>query len=711
MKRNHFQLILFLIMVLSASCYRQVSDPGSNPLLPGYFADPTVKKFGDTYYIYSTTDGIKLASGQPTVWISSDFLNWYNYELDIELPRGLTNCWAPDVLQGSDGKYYYYMGNCQYGCNIYGYVSDTPVGPWKALNDGNPVIPAGTSRDRLPALDAQFLIDDDGSLFSFFGTWCTSFGGMGWVEINPDNMVSIEKEGFIPIDQIPEAFEAAYPVKRNDTYILMYSAGDCRLSSYSAHYAYSDHPAGPYFYGENNPLLYSSEDGLIDGPGHHSLLLDGDNSVIVYHRHDNPHSTGGEFRQVCADSIVFLNDSTINSIRPGQIGVGALSRNTVNAKNLATGAVADASSSYHLISDATRYSVGPVNYIYEPGNAVDDNNGTMWKAGSNMLPQSLTLDLGRIRKLKRIMIQFEYPTFYYQYRIDVSSDSINWRLFSDKRDNRRSGSPVIDDNNMRARFIKITITGTENAGMFAAIWNVKAYRKKFPVPEFRNQEEKSGPGIIGKGELIMDMDMSSFNYGVLREPVPNPGSMGGDFIAVGGPVVMDHEGVKCIYFDGDSYLGLSKKAPESLAWNSSFTVSAWVNNPEVGHGECIMVWNSRENMLQSSYAALMYGKGNYGAMAHGDWAVDLRYKDLPPPGKWNHISVSFDGMKETIYVNGKKDSQVQLNLFVENDQILIGSSGPPRENFTGYIYNARLYDRTLTQEEIFQIMRDTDPVR
>ena len=28
------------------------NTPGAgNPLLPGYFADPTIKKFGDTYYI------------------------------------------------------------------------------------------------------------------------------------------------------------------------------------------------------------------------------------------------------------------------------------------------------------------------------------------------------------------------------------------------------------------------------------------------------------------------------------------------------------------------------------------------------------------------------------------------------------------------------------------------------------------------------------
>ena len=34
------------------------NTPGAgNPILPGYFADPTIKKFGDTYYIYATTDG------------------------------------------------------------------------------------------------------------------------------------------------------------------------------------------------------------------------------------------------------------------------------------------------------------------------------------------------------------------------------------------------------------------------------------------------------------------------------------------------------------------------------------------------------------------------------------------------------------------------------------------------------------------------------
>ena len=114
-----------------------------NPILPGYFADPTIKKFGDIYYIYATTDNEMLASGVPTVWYSKDFKYWYNYTMEVPSLESvnLRNFWAPDIIEGDDGRYYLYFGNCQAGCNIYGYVSDSPIGPWEKLNeDDTPVI-------------------------------------------------------------------------------------------------------------------------------------------------------------------------------------------------------------------------------------------------------------------------------------------------------------------------------------------------------------------------------------------------------------------------------------------------------------------------------------------------------------------------------------------------------------------------------------------
>lgn len=708
-------VVIVVLMVTSTMVCQQkgvlFNKMTGNPILPGYYADPTVVKFGDMYYIYSTTDGIKLASGAPSVWISKDFVNWFNYELDLQVPDGLTNCWAPDVFRATNGKYYYYMGNCEWGCNIYGYVSDSPMGPFKPINEGKPVIPAGTSKTNLPALDAQCLIDDDGSIYSFFGTWCTSFGGVGMAKINPNDMCTILQTGFIPIGQVPNAFEACYSIKRNGKYFLMYSSGDCRLSSYAVHYSVSDSPEGPFRPGRNNPILETTQDGTIDGPGHHSVLQEDNNYYIVYHRHDNPPSTNGEFRQVCADKLFFSDDETIEKVVATHSGVGYLGKDRVKAPNLAIGADVKASSSYHLVSQKTRYSIKGYDYRYVSENAVDDNNGTMWKAASSDMPQTLTIDLKKIKTLRRVMTQFEYPTFYYQYKIEVSVDSLRWELFSDKSCNRICGSPMIDDNHIKGRYVRITITGTEKSGLLAAIWNIKVFDQLFPLPEFMNLPKEGGPGVNSSKSMLVYLNAELLDTGNIQVPIANEGTLGGVFEKNGNPWVETVAGVKAIGLDGGSYLQLSKEAPASLDWNSPFTVSAWVFSPSVEEAKCIISWNSRENMLQSSYAAMMYGHGPYGAMAHGDGAVDLPYKEVPAAGQWHCITVTFDGMLENVFVDGKLDAQMPLMLYVEAEKIRIGASGDYVENFKGYIANARLYDMALTQEEVTNLYLESNPCK
>jgi xylan 1,4-beta-xylosidase len=689
---------------------QEVQDnPGNrNPLVPGYFADPTIRKFGDTYYLYATTDGVKLASGEPQVWISRDFVNWYNMEMEVPLPDGLTNCWAPDVIQGKNGKYYYFMGNCQENCNIYGYVSASPTGPWERLNGGNPVIPAGTGIKNLPALDAQFLWDGD-TLMAYFGTWCTSFRGMGWAAIDPNDMSTILRAGSIPIAQIPKAFEGAFPLKRNNTYLLMYSSGDCRLNTYAVRYAWAHTATGPFHEGRNNPLLTTSADGTIDSPGHHSVLQVGDASFIVYHRHNNPHSTGGEFRQVCADRLVFENDSTIVPVKAGHSGSDLPGANQVRLKNLALAARVQASSAYHLRADSTAFAPA-TDYTYRAAFATDDNNGTLWKAGSTSLPQSLTIDLGAPVPVKRTLIEFEYPTYYYEYRTEYSVDSISWTVFSDRTANRSSGCPMIDDGQCTARYIRITVTGTEKTGMYAAIWNVKVYDTLFELPSLKHPVSPEGPGAAHHNRLLVDLDATNLKPGILTEPVSNQGTLGGRFLLQGQPSVCEKDGIRSLYFDGSSYLTLNRKAPVSLDWNAPFTASAWVCNPEIGYGECLLVWNSRENMLQSSYAALMYGSGPFGCMAFGDGYVDLPYKTLPSAGRWHHLAVAFDGMTACVYVDGMLQVRYPVNLFVAAGAIHIGTSGEEAERFSGYLSSVQLYEGALDQTAIEKLMQTTDPI-
>ena len=82
------------------------NTPGAgNPILPGYFADPTIKKFGDTYYIYATTDGSGAGFGPAQLWCSKDFKNWTLMPMNWPDSHWI---WAPDVMQNeADGKYYY----------------------------------------------------------------------------------------------------------------------------------------------------------------------------------------------------------------------------------------------------------------------------------------------------------------------------------------------------------------------------------------------------------------------------------------------------------------------------------------------------------------------------------------------------------------------------------------------------------------------------
>ncbi|HEY5507440.1 MAG TPA: LamG-like jellyroll fold domain-containing protein, partial [Paludibacter sp.] len=487
--------------------------------------------------------------------------------------------------------------------------------------------------------------------------------------------------------------------------------GDCRLSSYAVHYSVSDHPEGPFTPGKNSPILVTNDDGTVDGPGHHSVLKEGNDYYIVYHRHDNPHSTNGEFRQVCVDKLIFSDSVTIEKVVPTHEGVGLLGKNQITTTNLAYTAKVSASSYYHLVSNPTAYSRTGYDYNYLPENAVDDNNGTLWKAASSDVPQSLVVDLGKVQQVQRVATQFEYPTYYYQYKLEVSTDSVHWQLFSDKTTNRRCGSPMIDDNKLSVRYIRLTISGTEKSGVIPAVWNIKVYADLFEVPTFQNDASAEGPGMQSSKSLLVDFKVAVQKVGSVITKIPNKGTLGGCFDANGKIVVATIAGVKAVILDGKSYLKLSKKAPASLDWNSPFTASVWVYNPTVEMGECLLAWNSRENMLQSSYAALMYGTGNYGAVAHGDGAVDVAYKEVPAKGQWHHIVVTFDGALENIYVDGKLNTQSPLSLFVEKGDILIGASGEPTENFSGYIAAAQLYDRAMKTSEVLKLMKNTRPLK
>ena len=434
--------------------------PGNfNPLVPGYFADPTIEQFGDTFYLYATTDGNGGGRGPATVWVSRDFVNW------VLVPMNWPTTpyyWAPDVVRSSDGRYYLYYNQ---PCSTYGAVSDTPVGPWTPLTAGDGlVIPDHLVQDVI-TLDTQVFTDKDGTRYGYWGTWGVfPKSGCGIGVFNAD-MKSFARLGMIPNTQAKDFFEAPFMIERDGTYYFTYSSGSCHDASYRVQYAVGNRPDGEFTMGPNNPILESTADGTVHGPGHHSILKHGDDYYIIYHRHDIPVTPNGMHRQTCADRLEFEGKGVIKKVRPTHRGVGPLGPQARGA-NLTFQRPVTASSQY---CDTLR------NHDYQPAYAVDDNNATLWRPGDNRMGHWLTVDLGTLQRVCRTETQFEYGTWYYQYLIESSPDGQTWETFADRRQNTRWGSPLVDDGEVEARYLRLTITGTELPGLFGAVWNFKAF--------------------------------------------------------------------------------------------------------------------------------------------------------------------------------------------------------------------------------------------
>lgn len=704
--------ILLLILAWGTISGQQRMGPLSmediNPILPGYFADPTIKRFGDIYYIYATTDNEMLASGVPTVWYSKDFGHWYNYTMEVPSLESinLRNFWAPDIIEGDDGRYYLYFGNCQAGCNIYGYVSDTPVGPWEKLNkDDTPVIAHNYPRKGFPSLDAQFFKDDDGRIYAFWGTWVHYNGGYAVGELDSGNMSKVSNAKNIPLEETPKPFEAAYMMKKGSKYILMYSGGSCHDETYNVRYSYSDSPYGPFTPGANNPILGTNGEGTVHGPGHHSVLEEDGRYYIVYHKHDYPMTRGGLSRQVTMDEMVFENDSTIRKVVPGSKDLQHFVKSNA-AKNLALGAKATASSFYHLQS--LRYD-----YRYRPSFATDDHNATMWKAGNNSFPQHLTLNLGKVSPIQRVMTQFEFAGYYYQYKLEYSLDGKNWEVFADRSKNRIAGSPMIDDRDVKARYLKLTVLDVEKTGLYAAVWNIKVFGSLFEAPlDLQSKPSKEGPGAKSLNRKLVAIDANDLPIQHDLASLPNRGNIGGNFEKEGEVTVEeDAEGTRAFNFTKGA-LVLERPVPKSLEWNGSFTVATWVKNPQIAkEDECLVSWCDRFRFnLANSYNALHFNSGHYGAAAHLDGHFDMEYNNLPSADQWHHIVLTFDGVVENIYVDGKLDNSQVMALASQIDaaKIRIGASDVG-ENYSGHMASMQMYDYALTESEIKKLMEATRP--
>ncbi|GAQ65099.1 family 43 glycosylhydrolase [Streptomyces scabiei] len=277
-----------------------------SPVLPGLNADPNIVRFGDTFYIYPTTDGFEGWSGtQFKAYSSKDLVNWKDHGVILDLGPDVSwadsRAWAP-AMEERNGKYYFYF--CA-DANIGVAVSDSPTGPFKdAL--GKPLLKAGTLPGQM--IDPAVFTDDDGKSYLYWGN------GRAYVVPLNDDMVSFDSAKISDIT--PSGYnEGTFVIKRKGTYYFMWSENDTRDENYRVAYATGSSPTGPWT--KRGVILEKDLSLGVKGPGHHSVVhVPGtDDWYIAYHRFAIP-GGDGTHRETTIDKLEFDADGLLKKVVP-----------------------------------------------------------------------------------------------------------------------------------------------------------------------------------------------------------------------------------------------------------------------------------------------------------------------------------------------------------------------------------------------------------
>lgn len=250
-----FRFVFSITLILSGLASASLAqDTYRNPVIPGFYPDPSVCRVGNDYYL--ATSSFEWFPGIP-IFHSKDLVNWKQIGHALDRPSQLkmvgnkssSGVWAP-TIRHHQGKFYVTATCKQCGNNMY-VVADKPEGPYS-----DPVFlkpPNG--------IDPSMFWDDDGRC------WFTAnrrpdpmlWPGHKIIYIQELDLASGKLIGE-PIDltfgiaERTRGTEAPHVYKINRVYYLITAEGMTWTDHMVCMY-YSDKVTGPYKQVPKNPVL------------------------------------------------------------------------------------------------------------------------------------------------------------------------------------------------------------------------------------------------------------------------------------------------------------------------------------------------------------------------------------------------------------------------------------------------------------------------
>src|SRR5450759_1458595 len=274
---------------MAGNAFTAIIDPAApvtyhNPVIAGFWSDPSVCRVGEDYYLVNST--FEYFPSVP-VFHSKDLVNWeligYCIDRSTQLTRGL-NIFAT-TIRYHNGIFYMITTNVGAEGNFY-VTATNPAGPWS-----DPIL------IQAQGIDPDLFFDDDGRAYVISSTFV-----LFEIDLNTGRFIS---EGRKVWNGTGGRYPEGPHIYKKDGFYYIIAAEGGTEEAHSETIARSKNVWGPYNPNPSNPILThcnaAGQGNPIQGVGHADIVQAHDGSWwIVFHGY---RSIGGTYhtlgRETC----------------------------------------------------------------------------------------------------------------------------------------------------------------------------------------------------------------------------------------------------------------------------------------------------------------------------------------------------------------------------------------------------------------------------
>ncbi|MBT2288038.1 glycoside hydrolase family 43 protein [Paenibacillus albidus] len=248
----------------------------NNPVIKGFYPDPSVCKVEDTYYLVCSS--FQYFPGVP-IFESKDLINWTQIghcltrksQIQLDTVNSSGGVFAP-TLRYSNGRFYMTTTNDTTHQNFYVWTDDI-YGEWSE--------PINVDQG---GIDPDLYFEDGKTLFMSNGTDDYGVGGIVQCEIEIETGRKLTPSRSIWQGTGGRYLESPHLYKMNGRYYLMAAEGGTEYG-HMVIYARGDSPSGPFGAYSNNPVLTNRNLGgyELQGVGHGDLIQDHEGNWWIFH--------------------------------------------------------------------------------------------------------------------------------------------------------------------------------------------------------------------------------------------------------------------------------------------------------------------------------------------------------------------------------------------------------------------------------------------